>query len=214
MLEVFQIILGNLGFEMNSDAIEAFKKHIISRGYEVVDDDWGLLSKRLKPIITLRSDVLLHCTSVTQELIFVCEGIAASVQTVADGDTQIARFFEKGQLCSNITSAWHQLISDDELVAMTDFVGVLIPFSMFRQEYMSSGVLSAYWREMVFETLLFDKDIVCVKTIRDVETRYRFLEERFEDVVKLVPAKHIARFLGITPEGLSRFLRNRDSELT
>ncbi|MEL6859978.1 MAG: Crp/Fnr family transcriptional regulator [Pseudomonadota bacterium] len=145
---------------------------------------------------------------VTQHLIFVSEGVAASIQTTPDGKQHIARFFERGQLCSNLTSAWHQDASSDALIAMSDFEGVQIPFAMFRDAFMSDGLLSRYWREMVLETLLFDKDLISIKTMRDVEPRYRFLVDRYDHVVRTVPDKYIARFLGITPQGLSRFRKN------
>ncbi|MEO1731411.1 MAG: hypothetical protein AAFR64_11800, partial [Pseudomonadota bacterium] len=89
-----------------------------------------------------------------------------------------------------------------------------IPFESFRASFLHGGHLDTFWREAMFETLLFDKDILCTKTIRDVGTRYRFLAERYDNVVAQVPDRHLARFLGITPQGLSRFLRNSRAELT
>lgn len=199
---------------MSNASIDAFRESIEARGHAISDADWDSLKPPLKPVSVARGEVLLDSAHVAQHVIFVCQGVVASLQTTADGDTQIARFFERGQLCTNITSAWHQSITEDELVAMTDVSGLLIPFSMFRHDFMFSGPLSHYWREMVIETLLFDKDLMCTKTMRDVATRYRFLSERYEQVVTTVPDKYIARFLGITPQGLSRFLRNNRPELT
>lgn len=148
---------------------------------------------------------MLDSARVTRHLFLVSNGVAASIQNSHDGDEQIARFFERGHLCSNLTSAWHQQVSSDTLIAMSDFTGVRIPFAMFRNDFMSDKPLSLYWREMVLETLVFDKDLICAKTMRDIETRYQFLVDRYDQVVTTVPDKHIARFLGITPQGLSRF---------
>lgn len=195
-------------------SIETFREHIVSRGHDRTGNEWKTIRSQLDPVRAKRGDILLDSTVITEHLIFICDGIAASFQLTADGDTQIARFFERGQLCSNISSAWHRSVSNDELVAMTDLVGVRIPFSMFRDAFLSGGPLALYWREMVLETLLFDKDLMCTKTIRDVDTRYRFLAERYENVVADVPDKHLARFLGITPQGLSRFLKNNRPDLT
>ena len=58
---------------------------------------------------------------------------------------------------------------------------------MFREGYLGGGPLGVYWREKVFETLLFDKDIVCAKTTRDIDDRYRFLNERHSSVITAVP---------------------------
>lgn len=193
---------------MTNPAIAIFRDHIMSYGHHFSRSEWQTLCQPLVPISTARGAILLDSVSVTQHLFFVSDGVAASIQTTEDGDQQIARFFERGQFCSNLTSAWHQRISSDALIAMSDFSGVRIPFSTFRDGFMSEGPLSQYWREIVFETLLFDKDLICSKTIRDVETRYRFLVERYDHVAQTVPDKYIARFLGITPQGLSRFKKN------
>ncbi|MEM6556357.1 MAG: Crp/Fnr family transcriptional regulator [Pseudomonadota bacterium] len=190
---------------MSHHAIATFKQHVATRGYHLSDAEWTAVCQQFQSVSVDRGAVLLDSACVTQHLFFVSNGVAASIQTTPDGDQQIARFFERGHLCSNLTSAWHQQVSSDTLIAMSDFTGLRIPFAMFREEFMSDAPLSSYWRAMVLETLVFDKDLICAKTIRDVETRYRFLVDRYDNVVRTVPDKYIARFLGITPQGLSRF---------
>ena len=56
--------------------------------------------------------------------------------------------------------------------------------------------------------LLFEIDILNVKTVNRTEVSYNFLRERHPTVLELVPQTLIAQFCGITPEGFSRFLRN------
>lgn len=193
---------------MPNNAVAIFRDHLAARGHPLTETEWDSIRHRLTAVSAERGAILLETARVTKHLFFVSDGVAASIQTTPDGDEQIARFFERGQLCSNLTSAWHQHVSSDALIAMSAFEGVRIPFSMFRNDFLSEAPLSQYWREMVLETLVFDKDLICAKTIRDVETRYRFLIEKYDQVVPLVPDKYIARFLGITPQGLSRFKKN------
>lgn len=192
---------------MPSTPFDTFKDHVCARGHSISQAQWQEVARLASPVSAKRGEVLLDSAVVASDLFFLCEGVAASIQTSPDGDTQIARFFERGQLCSNVTSAWQQTVSDDELIAMTDIAALRIPFAAFRSAFLHGGPLDTFWREIMFETLLFDKDLLCTKTIRDVETRYRFLAERYEDVVTQVPDRYLARFLGITPQGLSRFFR-------
>lgn len=44
--------------------------------------------------------------------------------------------------------------------------------------------------------------------IENAEERYRYLAETRPEIVKLAQKKHLAQFLGITPNSLSRILRN------
>ncbi|MEM7702897.1 MAG: hypothetical protein AAF251_13235 [Pseudomonadota bacterium] len=193
---------------MTSASLDVFKDHVAARGHVIDTAEWERIGDLFQPVNARRGEIVSDSAVIADELFFVCEGVIASIQTTPDGDTQIARFFESGHLCANITSAWSQAVSEDELIAMTGFRGLRIPFDMLRSAYLHGGPLDQFWRETILETLLFDKEIMCAKTIRDVGTRYNFLKERYRDVVSQVPDKHIARFLGITPQGLSRFLRN------
>ena len=199
---------------MPSAQFRTFQDHVRARGHELNEAQWQDAERLFAPVALKRGSVLLDSAVIADDLFFVCDGVAASVQTSCDGDTQIARFFERGQLCSNITSAWQRTVSEDELIAMTDLCALRVPITAFRSAYLHGGPLSGFWREMVFETLLFDKDVLCTKTLRDVGTRYRFLAERYDNVVGQVADRHLARFLGITPQGLSRYLRHRREELT
>lgn len=191
-----------------------FQDHVRAHGHTLSEAQWRETERLFTPVTLKRGSVLLDSAVIADDLFFVCDGVAASVQTSCDGDTQIGRFFERGQLCSNITSAWQRTVSEDELIAMTDLAALRVPLTAFRDAYLHGGPLGVFWREMVFETLLFDKDVLCTKTLRDVGTRYRFLAERYENVVSDVPDRHLARFLGITPQGLSRYLRQTGPELT
>ncbi|MEL6365541.1 MAG: cyclic nucleotide-binding domain-containing protein [Pseudomonadota bacterium] len=141
--------------------------------------------------------------------LFLTNGVAASRQTHPDGGWSIARFFERGQFCANLTSAWTKEYTPDDLVAITDIEGVEFPDAFFREEFLRGGRLGEYIRLKSIETLCFDKEVICIKTINDTEARYRFLEERHDSVVAKALQKHIAAFLGITPQGLSRFLKAR-----
>ncbi|MEM9794728.1 MAG: hypothetical protein AAF848_17440, partial [Pseudomonadota bacterium] len=73
------------------------------------------------------------------------------------------------------------------------------------------GVFGQYLRIKAMETLILDKDILCAKTSNDTEVQYSFLERSFPEVVQRATQKDVARFIGVTPQGLNRFLRNRKS---
>lgn len=140
---------------------------------------------------------------------YLSDGVAASEQTWLDGASTIARFFEPGNICANVTSAWTRDIASDDLIAVTDVGGVSVPDDIFRREYLEGGFFGIYLRLKMMEAHLFAKELICAKTSGQTETRYRFLEQYHQNVIGTVPQKDIARFLGVTPQGLSRFLRRR-----
>lgn len=163
----------------------------------------------MSPISSRAGRILLAQTRVADRLIFVTGGVSASEQSWRDGRSTIARFFEPTDFCTNVSSAWTGDIASDDLIAITDVEGLSIPLSVFMQDYLTGGTFGIYLRHRMLEAHLFAKELACAKTSIQIGVRYSFLQTHHRTVLETVPQKDIARFLGVTPEGLSRFLRNR-----
>lgn len=188
---------------------QALEKDISDHGVELSSTAWLALRESLSEVRARSGSCIYGQQAIGDRWLFLTDGIAASRQTHADGSLSIARFFEKGQFCTNLTSTWTQDYASDDLLALTEVEGVEVPDYVFRREYLRGGAFGEYLRLIVMETLCFDKEIMVVKTVCTTETRYRFLEEQYEAVIGSVRHKDVAAFLGVTPQGLSRFLRRR-----
>lgn len=174
--------------------------------------EWDQIRQRCKFISVKAGDKIQNQARVADSWVYLSDGVAASEQTWLDGASTIARFFEPGSICANLSSAWTRDIASDDLVAITDVSGVAIPDAIFRREYLHGGFFGTYLRLKMMEAHLFAKELVCAKTSGQTEARYQFLEQHHRNVIGSVPQKDIARFLGVTPQGLSRFLRRRRSK--
>lgn len=175
---------------------------------------WERIVQRCKSVQINAGDKIQNQARVADSWIFLSKGIAASEQTDRDGVSTIARFFEPGDFCTNLTSAWTRDIASDDLVALTNVDGIEIPDEVFRREYLEGGFFGTYLRLKMMDAHLFAKELICAKTSAQTETRYRFLERYHQSVIGSVQQKDIARFLGMTPQGLSRFLRHRKTEVS
>ncbi|MEO1492976.1 MAG: hypothetical protein AAFV19_12560 [Pseudomonadota bacterium] len=190
-------------------ALDAVSRDIDARGGAAALADWERLVPRVSAFACPAKQVILSAAQVADRLLFVTAGIAASEQVYPDGTAGIARFFEPGHICTNVTSAWERDIAEDTLIAITPVEGVMMPLALFMEEYLDGGAFGRYLRQKLLDVIAFDKAVICAKTLTRTEDRYRFLETQYADVITQVPAKDIARFLGVTPQGLSRFLRQR-----
>lgn len=188
---------------------ERLRRDIERTGLPLNDDEWRVISRDFNACAYSMGDIILSSTRVADRWFFLSEGTVASQQSTPKGDALIARFFEPGQFCTNLTSAWSRKHSLDELIAITNVEGVLIPDSIFRDQYLRGAIFGQYLRLKVMETLLFDKDVLYAKTSNDTEVQYRFLEETYGRVIEHTAQKDLARFIGVTPQGLNRFLRRR-----
>lgn len=176
-------------------------------GIDLDAREWDDIRRRISNVHVPSGAKIQNQARIADVWIFLTDGIAASEQTWSDGTTTIARFFEPGHICANFTSAWTQDIASDDLIAMTNVSGVAIPDDIFRQEYLQGVSFGKYLRLKMIEAHLFAKELICAKTSGRTEVRYAFLVQNHTGVVGNVQQKDIARFLGITPQGLSRFLR-------
>ncbi|MEO0326956.1 MAG: hypothetical protein AAF217_00020 [Pseudomonadota bacterium] len=192
-------------------SIDALRQDVELHGVTISEAEWRSLCKDFSCCAYPQGDVIIDQARVADRWLFLTKGIAASEQTTTDGDALIARFFEKGHFCSNLTSAWGRQIASDELIAITNIEGVILPNALFREQYLRGNAFGEYLRMKTMEALMFDKEILCAKTSNDTELQFSFLEYSHSDVVQKTAQKDLARFIGITPQGLSRFLKNRRS---
>lgn len=193
--------------------LEVLERDIRGLGVNLDLSEWDAIAQRCQYVHVPARKRIQNQAHVADSWVFLSDGIAASEQTWLDGSSTIARFFEPGNICANLTSVWTRDIAADDLLAVTDVAGLAIPNSIFRQQYLEGGFFGTYLRFKMMEAHLFAKELVCAKTSAQTETRYQFLEEHHQSVIGSVPKRDIARFLGITPQGLSRFLRRRNSRI-
>ncbi|MEL6809153.1 MAG: hypothetical protein AAFO97_15375 [Pseudomonadota bacterium] len=193
-------------------ALERLELDLNAFGIELNADDWQAIGKHAAQVSVPAGHKIQNQVKVADAWVFLSGGIAASEQTWSDGSTTIARFFEPGHICANFTSVWTRDIASDDLIAVTDITGLALPDSFFRLEYLQGGQFGTYLRLKMAEAHLFAKELICAKTSGRTETRYQFLNQYHGESIANLPKKDIARFLGITPQGFSRFLRNRKSD--
>lgn len=195
-----------VGFDQ---AFASLQRDIRHSGVAIDLTEWDQIVLRCKFVHVSAGDKIQNQARVADSWIYLSDGIAASEQSWLDGGSTIARFFEPGSICANLTSAWTRDIASDDLVAVTEVTGVAIPDTLFRPEYLEGGFFGTYLRLKMMEAHLFAKELVCAKTSGKTEARYQFLEMHHRNVIESVSQKDVARFLGVTPQGLSRFLRRR-----
>ena len=193
------------------NALESLEGDILRSGVSLDLNAWDQIRQHSKFISIAAGRKIQNQAHVANNWIYLADGIAASEQSWLDGTSSIARFFEPGDICANLTSVWTRDTASDDLVAMTEMTGVAIPDTIFRREYLEGGSFGLYLRLKMMEAHLFAKELVCAKTSGKTEARYHFLEKHHRNVIGSVQQKDIARFLGVTPQGLSRFLRRRKS---
>lgn len=173
------------------------------------DSDWQELIAQCSEVTFSKGHVVFDVGVIPDGLLFVTEGIAAAELILPDGRCIVHRFFERRQLCTTITAAWLGTETADSITTVSRAKGICIPRKFWLDAYLYGGALGVYFRKKALESIVFDKELIRVKTLNSTAESYDFLSSAYDRVVELVSQKDIARFIGVTPEGLSRFLKSR-----
>ena len=127
-------------------AFEVLYGDIKDHGVALPDDDWRNLRASFEAVTLAAGDVILCQSQIADSWMFVAQGVAASAQTMIDGEAWIARFFEAGHFAANLPSVWRRDYFEDDLVAVTPVAGVLIPDAVLREAYLRGGSFGVYLR--------------------------------------------------------------------
>lgn len=190
--------------------MEELKLEIENYIQSEIDAEWRAFSSRLLIQTASKRETIFRQTEICNKVIYILGGIAASEYN--EGDKYlITRFFQFGDLCSNMVSASTKRIHSDNVIAITNVKYITIPLDCFMNLYLSSSKIGIFFRKKILELLIEDKHFISIKTTTTTEVQYSFMEENYPEIIAKTPSKYIAAFMGITPEALSRFLKRRYS---
>ena len=178
-------------------------------GMPIPDEEWGAIAPQLRVARFRKRETIFQPGVVGAQVILITDGIAATKAVLESGQEPIGRFFVRLQGCANLISAWRQEATMETVFAATDVTGVLMTWDFFQQQFFDGGAFGRYARYKLLDALVINNETLKLKTSGNIEVNYQFLEERFPLVIKDVTQKLIASYLGLTPEGFSRFLKRR-----
>ncbi|MEL6638616.1 MAG: cyclic nucleotide-binding domain-containing protein [Bacteroidota bacterium] len=179
-----------------------------SYGITVPEEEQQALARAIRKRTARKKAIIFRQTETCKEVIYLIRGITASVFNY-DGKEVVTRFFQTGNFSSNIVSAVQKSPASDYLIAITEVEYLAIPFEYFQRLYLYSNAIGLFIRKKLIENSIENKKLTSAKTIPDLNVRYQYLLEYYPQVIRDTPAKYVAKFLGVTPEGYSRFLAKR-----
>lgn len=175
------------------------------------DADWHRVTSSLRPVECDQGQIVFSRQRRQLTWLFITRGIAAAEQPEPNGGIGISRFFEPGQFCTNLTSLSKPEETGEIVASITPVAGVVMSNQFFQREYRSNGLLGPYLRDKIMEAILYDRELMRVKTANDLDTRYQFLASRNTDIVHRAPVADLARFIGIPKPTLQAYLARKEN---
>ncbi|NUW71709.1 Crp/Fnr family transcriptional regulator [Vibrio mediterranei] len=108
-----------------------------------------------------------------------------------------------------LESVFQSEYASDTLFAITQAKVLTLPFKRFEEMYLGSEHFGLYLRKQLLLNTLTTKKIISIKSQSVAQTKQEILEKDLPWLIERVPQKYIASFLGLTPQGYSRFLHGK-----
>jgi len=172
----------------------------------VSDEDWDVMARRLQKIRFKKKDIILGYGEVENYISFVNRGIVRYTYP-RDGQNISFNFHFPNSAFSAYDSFLLRIPTAYQIQAVTDVEILRISFDDIHEVYQESGVGNTIARKIVEGLYIAKVRRELSLLTEDAETRYRRLLQDWPELVKQLPLKDIASYIGITPQALSRIRR-------
>jgi CRP-like cAMP-binding protein len=190
------------------------------------DEEWQELSSLFKKVTYKKGEHIYGDTEISECLYFITDGIVRSYKLELDGKDFTWTFH-----CLNMDTLSHRMLMD---IAVVDYVSftqgvpeelafeVLIDATLMKINkkdlltlYESSPKWQKFATKMAEDSYAIMRERTFNLLTKSAKERLDILEEYFPGVfMKNVLVDHIASYLGITRQSLSRLQREKENELS
>lgn len=167
-----------------------------------------VIASYFKPGYCKRKTVLLRAGETAHQVYFVLQGVLHMYYADERGDSHTCSFFMPGELATDLESFSRQAPAGNNIAALTEVEYLSISCKETVSLMQASPAFNKYVLAVVEAIALNNIDRTKDLLSLQPEERYRKLLSTRPDIGLQVPQKYIARYLGISPETLSR-IRNR-----
>ncbi len=134
----------------------------------------------------------------------VREGYLRTYQIDYEGNDITLQFYEPEGYCSSYYGFYTQSPALEFIESITDSIVLLISYEDLMQAFAQDEAVNTFGRKLI-EQICLEKDFRISKMLQSNATeRYLWFMEKYGALVNIVQLRHIASFLGIKAETLSR----------
>ncbi len=187
---------------MKDNTFEKIAEHFAVSGQEI-----RLLLKDAEKISFTPKDIVVHEREINSNLYFITQGVWRAY-TFKDGVEVTLWFVSEGEMALSVWGYTSNLPSHLTLEVVTDSEAYCLSRSKLEQLFQSSISLANLGRKILENFMLEIKVARLDSYNRTALERYVTLLEKQPEIIRAVPLKYIASYLGITAQSLSR-IRNR-----
>ena len=170
-------------------------------------DDWEIIYSHCESVIFEKNDIILEEGKICRYFYFMSEGLLRFFYNI-DGNN-ITKTFTIAPYCfTSRVSFRTQMPAMESIQAIEQTVSLQISYDSYRE---LEKVISwnIFMRRLINEIQEYTETVMLESKTQDAETRYRnLINNHPTDLIQKIPLKHLASYLGIAPQSLSRIRNN------
>jgi CRP-like cAMP-binding protein len=187
--------------------LEKLHRHVSAR-IQITDREFELFANRLKPVVVKKRELFVRAGENSRTAAFVQKGCLRTFYTDLKAiDHVLSLSFEDwwvADLRAFLTGepAFYSIEALEETELLT------IDFDTQEEVYKEAPAFERYFRLLVQNAFIASQNRVMDEMSFTAEERYTQLTDRIPSLELRVAQQHIASYLGITPEALSRIRKS------
>jgi len=165
------------------------------------------LTEKIRSVARLvdypKKSFLLRDGETCDKACMVVKGLARAYYISGDKDIT-SRFMDEGFIITSWISYYHQKPGDEFIEAIEDTTLACIPYSGIQLLYQNYPLFNVIGRKQTEYSLYLSEMRTRMLRKHTAEEKYQFFIENHPDLLQRVSLKHIATYLGMNEETLSR----------
>lgn len=168
-----------------------------------------LLDENTYPVNVSKGKLILKAGGTGDVIYFIVKGVARGY--IMDEEKEITTWInEENELIGTIRNLGTGRATDEMVQALENCDLVAIPYKLIQRLYTEFPETNAIGRIMLEESYRDAEERAYIARMHSAEKKYKRLMETRPNLCNRVPLKHIASYLGMTLETLSRIRNKRN----
>ncbi|MEL7123673.1 MAG: Crp/Fnr family transcriptional regulator [Bacteroidota bacterium] len=180
----------------------------LAQKINLTDDEFEIITSFFKSKFIKKKKDFLREGEVCHHLAFVTKGAIRSYSIDMKGIEHVVQIALENYWISDLYSFLNFTPSELTIEAIEDTEVLLISYFDLDRMYLEVPIIERFFRKLFERAYSVTLQRLNADHSEPADVRYRNLIESHPDLIQRVPLMHIASYLGITPETLSRIRRN------
>jgi CRP-like cAMP-binding protein len=170
-------------------------------------EDLDKFKTKLKQSNFKKGSYFISSGQISRYIAFIEKGYLRTYHLDENGNEITTEFNQPGTFCGSYYSFYAQQSSFEYIEAITDCELFLLSFNSLQNLYAHSFSMNVFGRT-ILEKACIERDLRLKKIMHlTAAEKYKWFLKNYPEVYKVAKLGHIASFLGIKPETLSRARR-------